>query len=99
MEPLQVLDLFPDEILELSSNSIAELRELKTHQSLRSNCSRLAFDTEGQMVDGKDQLHDLVLGERQRPLELHEASADAQIDDPGWARLVTGQQILDACKA
>jgi len=99
VKPGKVVDQFPDEFLELQSNSVAEERELKTHQLLRSKCSHFSSYTEGHLVDAEDQLHDLVHDKRQRPLQLHQASADTQIHDLGGNGLITRGQSLDACKA
>jgi hypothetical protein len=94
-----MFDQLPNEIFNLHSGSIAELRELKTDQLLRAKGTNLSSHAEGHVVDAEDQFHDLVHSQRHRSFRFHKASADAQINDPCWNRLVTCGQRLDAGQA
>jgi len=96
---LEMRDQFSDKIFKLPSRSVAELRELKTHLRHRSNDSDLSSYAEGNVVDTEDQFHSLVDGDLQWPLELHQASADAQVQNLCWTRLFSSGECLDAGKA
>jgi len=94
MQVGKMLYQLPDKLLKLASNSIVELRKLKTHQLHRSNHSHLSTHTEGHLVDAEEQFHDLVLDEGHWPLKFHQASAHAQIDDFGRiGHLASGQRL------
>jgi hypothetical protein len=56
----KVVDHLLDEFLKPLSNPIAQVGKLKAYQGFRAKGSHLPAHVEGHVVDGEDQLYDLI---------------------------------------
>jgi hypothetical protein len=91
----KMLDQLFDEIFQPLSNSMAGAGKLKADQHFRTNGPHLPPHAEGHLVDAEDQFHHLIHDKIQRPLQCHQASVHAQVEDLAWNGPFIGGQQLD----
>ena len=88
-----VLHKFLHQVLQVLSNSLTQLWELKANCSVRPNCSHLASHTKGKMVHAESQLHQHILGKELRPSQYHHAAPRTEIRDCCLTEWLTSRHL------